>query len=142
MKELAKKVRLLGLVDSGTVIISRDHYFPSAYTIDLPLDSTPDHVWQDIFEREWRLSRHLWDRKLFIVGDKLRLVTSPLDIEDKLDWVKQVIARTNSRIDEYYQEMDARIGQLDEQAKVQMEKTERASVEMIRDTVRKSLGSL
>ncbi len=142
MKELAKKVRLLGPVDAGTVKISRDHYFPSAYTIDLPLDSTPDHVWQDIFEREWRLSRHLWDRKLFIVGDKLRLVTSPMDIEDKLDWVKQVIARTNSRIDEYHQEMDARTGQLDEQAMEQMEKAEKASVEMIRDTVRKSLGSL
>lgn len=53
-----------------------------------------------------------------------------------------MIARTNSRIDEYHQEMDARTGQLDEQAMEQMEKAERASVEMIRDTVRKSLGSL
>jgi hypothetical protein len=41
------------------------------------------------------------DRKLFVVGEKLRLVTTINDIEDKLDWVRQVIERTNRDIDEY-----------------------------------------
>lgn len=54
--------------------------------------------------REWKSGRHLWDRKLFVVGEKLRLVTTVNDIEDKLDWVRQVIERTNRDIDEYNQE--------------------------------------
>jgi hypothetical protein len=104
------------------------------------LDSTPDHVWQDFFEREWRSSRHLWDRKIFVIGDKLRLVTSEMDLEDKLDWVKQIVVQTNGRIDEYQKETEMRTVQLDEQANRQAEWTERASVDTVRDLVRKHLG--
>jgi len=53
----------------------------------------PDHVWQYIFERKWKSSRHLWDRKLFVIGDKLRLVTTADEFEDKLDWVGQVMRK-------------------------------------------------
>jgi hypothetical protein len=140
MKEPVKQVKILEPVDVETVKISRDHYFLNAFIIDLPLDSTPDHVWQDMFEREWRSSRHLWDRKLFIVGDRLRLVTSKADLEDKLDWVKQIVLQTNSRIDEYRKEMETRTAQLDEQASKQSEWTERANVDTVRDMVRKHLG--
>lgn len=127
-------------VDIETLRISRDHYFPNAFVIELPLDSIPDHVWQDMFEREWRSSRHLWDRKLFIVGDKLRLITPRADMEDKLDWVKQIVTQTNSRVDEYHEEMETSTAQLDEQAKKQMEWTDRANVDTVRDMVRKHLG--
>jgi hypothetical protein len=140
MKELVKKVKILEPVDAGTVSINRDHYFRNAFAIDLPLDSTPDHVWQDFFEREWRSSRHLWDRKIFVIGDRLRLVTSETDLEDKLDWVKQIVVQTNSRIDEYQKETEMRTVQLDEQANRQAEWTERASVDTVRDLVRKHLG--
>jgi len=142
MRESIKKVRLHGLIDANTVTISRDLYFPNAYTIDFPLDSTPDHVWLDNFERQWRTSRHLWDRKLFVVGDKLRLVTTPMDLEDKLDWVKQVVERTNEAIDEYVEEVEARTTQMDEQAREKATDEERASVETIRETLRKSLGNM
>jgi hypothetical protein len=141
MKELVKKVKLCEPVDIETLKISRDHYFLNAFVIELPLDSTPDHVWQDMFEQEWRSSRHLWDRKLFIVGDKLRLVTSQADMEDKLDWVRQIVAQTNNRVDEYHKEMETNTAQLDEQAKRQIEWTERANVDTIRDMVRKHLGA-
>lgn len=140
MKELVKKVKLSEPVDIETLRISRDHYFPNAFVIELPLDSIPDHVWQDMFEREWRSSRHLWDRKLFIVGDKLRLITPRADMEDKLDWVKQIVTQTNSRVDEYHEEMETSTAQLDEQAKKQMEWTDRANVDTVRDMVRKHLG--
>lgn len=140
VKELVKPVKILEPVDAATVKIDRDHYFKNAFVIDLPLDSTPDHVWQDIFDREWRTSRHLWDRKLFIVGDKLRLVTSPTDLEDKLDWVKQIVALTNSRIDDYVKDVKARTAELDEQASKQVEWTDRASLDTVRDLVRKHLG--
>ena len=106
--------------------------------IDLPLDSMPDHVWQDIFERTWKSSRHLWDRKLFVLSDKLRLVTSVDAFEDKLNWIEQVIKETNKTIDEYN-----RVAQQGEKARIkeEIEKQtlleEKASVEMMRDNLRK-----
>lgn len=137
MQEVAKKVKLLEPLDVDKIPIHRDNYFRNAYLIDLPLDSIPDHVWQDIFETEWKSSRHLWDRKLFLIGDKLRLVTTASDIEDKLDWIKQVIERTNLGVDEYQRELEARRIQAEEETKRGLPETEKPTVEVIRDTLRK-----
>jgi len=141
LREMAKKVRLSESIDADTVAISKDHYFANAFVVDLPLETVPDHVWQDIFEREWKSGRHLWDRRLFVVGEKLRLVTTVNDIEDKLDWVRQVIERTNRDIDEYNQEVAAREAQMKDDTRSQVLKEERTSVYMIRDNLRKRLGA-
>jgi len=140
LKEVAKKVKLKEYVDANTITINRDGYFRSAYVIDLPLDSVPDHAWQDILDREWRASLRLWDRKLFVVGDKLRLVTTLDDIEGKLDWIKQVIDRTNEGIDEYNKEINARKAQKEEETHKQI-REEQASIDSIRASLRKTFGA-
>ncbi len=142
MKEVARKVRLLASPNVDSISINRDRYFHNAYTIDLPLDSMPDHIWQDIFEKEWKSSRHLWDRKLFIVGDKLRLATTVDDLEDKLDWISQIIERTNKDVEEYNQETEARETQVEEDARRRTAEGDRVSVDTIRDTIRKRLGTI
>jgi len=139
MKEIVKQVKLLERVDVDNITIKRDHYFSKAYVIDLPLDSTPDHVWQEIFEREWKSSRHLWDRKLFTMGDKLRLVTTADEMEEKLDWVKQILEQTNRRVEKYNRETEAREAQMDEQVKRQMLEKE-AKIEEIRNVLRRKYG--
>lgn len=140
MKETVKKVKLLEPININGISIHRDHYFPNAYIIDLPLDSLPDHVWLYIFEREWKISRHLWDRKLFVVGDKLRLVTTEHGIEEKIDWVKKVIESTNKRVDEYNKEVDVHAVQAEEEARKQAEE-EKAKAEAIKDIVRRRFGT-
>lgn len=142
MKEVARKVRLLASPNVDSISINRDRYFHNAYTIDLPLDSMPDHIWQDIFEKEWKSSRHLWDRKLFIVGDKLRLATTVDDLEDKLDWISQIIERTNKDVEEYNQETEARETQVEDDARRRTAEGDRVSVDTIRDTIRKRLGTI
>jgi len=142
VKEVARKVRLLASPNVDSISISRDRYFHNAYTIDLPLDSMPDHIWQDIFEKEWKSSRHLWDRKLFIVGDKLRLATTVDDLEDKLDWISQIIERTNKDVEEYNQETEARETQVKDDARRRTAEGDRVSVDTIRDTIRKRLGTI
>ncbi len=136
MKENVKKVKLLKPFDIDKININMDHYFHSAYIIDLPLDSTPDHVWQDIFEQKWKSSRHLWDRKLFVSGEKLKLVTSVDEFGEKLDWIEQVINETNKAVEEYN-----RAAELEEKAAEKAEKRktweERASIEMIREALRR-----
>jgi len=101
-----KKVNLLKTVNIDSITIRKDHYFPNAYVIDFPLDSEPDHVWQDIFEREWRTSRHLWDRKIFIIGDTLRLVTTPDEMREKISWIKEVVSSTNKNVENYIKQMN------------------------------------
>lgn len=139
MKEKIKEVKLLKPFDVDKIIIKRDGYFTNAYIIDLPLDSMPDHVWQDIFDRTWKSSRHLWDRKLFVLSDKLRLVTSVDEFEDKLNWIEQVIKETNKAINEYnrgaQEEEKARIEEEIEKQKLWEEK---ASIEMIRNNLRRT----
>jgi len=142
MKEVAKKVKFLDRIDVDRIKIERDRYFSNAYVIDLPLDSLPDHVWQDIFEREWKSSRHLWDRKLYVIGDKLRLVTSPDNVEEKLDWVKEVIERTNNGIDRYNLEEEAHEAETAQRIRDKMLDKEKAIIEIIREAMRKRFGVL
>ncbi len=102
-----KKIALLGVVETDGVIIRQDQYFPNAYTIDLQLDLVPDHAWQDMFEREWRTSMHLWDRKLFVIGDTLRLVTTPEGMEEKIGWVKEMIDLTNKKVENFNRQAES-----------------------------------
>jgi hypothetical protein len=142
MKEPVRKVMLLEPIDVGKIKIDRDHYFPGAYVIDLPLDSTPGHVWQDIFEREWKLSRQLWDRKLFLIGDELRLLTHPENIEEKLDWIRDVLERTNTSVELYNREAKAVEADTAKQARRRILEEKKSKTEMIRDALRKRFGSL
>jgi hypothetical protein len=112
VKEFVKKVNLAENIDMSTVTISKDHYYPKAYVIDLPLDSTPDHAWLDIFESVWGATRRMWDRKLFVVGNNLRLATTTENIEDKLDWAKAVVQQTNKSVDEYNVQAASREAQM------------------------------
>jgi hypothetical protein len=133
----SKKVKLLEPVDADKINIVRDHYFEGAYLIDFPLDRTPDHTWQDIFDREWRSSRRLWDRKLFIINDKLRLITTPDELEEKIDWIKQVIQQTNEEIDEYN-----RTAPIEKQLKKTIRLAEeKTTIETVRTVLKEKLGS-
>lgn len=140
MTEVAKKIALLKPFNVDNINIRRDHYFRSAYIIDLPLDSVPDHIWLDIFEQKWRSSRHLWDRKVFVIGDKLRLVTTVDDFGEKLDWIEHVIKETNKAVDEYNAAVKME-KELIVKAELEADKQtlweERARVEALRETLRK-----
>jgi len=142
VQDLVKKVKLAPSIDVDKIAISRDRYFQNAYIVDLPLESSPNHVWQDILERQWKSSRHLWDRKLFVVCDKLRLVTTMDDIEDKIDWVKQVVEEVNKDVDEYNQEIAARAVQVEEETRAKNYQEEKMNVDTIRDTLRKRLPAI
>jgi hypothetical protein len=63
------------------------------------------------------------------------------DVEDKLDWVKQVIERTNSQVEQYNQEAETRIAEREEQAEGQVLEEEKATVNVIRDVVRKRFST-
>ena len=140
LKGVIKKVKLLKSPDFDKIDIARDHNFRNVYIIDLPLDSAPDEVWLDLFEREWKSACHLWDRKLFVMHNKLRLMTTIEDIEGKLDWLIQVIERTNEDIDKYNEELVARDTELQNRSLLEAE--EKLAIDHIRDALRKRLGTV
>ena len=50
-------------------------------------------------------SLDFWERKVFIVGKELKLVTTPNNIEEKLDWTEKIVAAANRRVEEYNEDM-------------------------------------
>lgn len=134
---MVEKANLLKPFDVDTINIRRDRYFTNAYVVDLPLDSTPDHVWRDIFERTWKSSRHLWDRKLFVMADRLRLVTPADDFGKKLDWIEQVIDETNKSVEKHDFAVEK---EKEMRAKKELDKQrlweERATIERMKETLR------
>ncbi len=93
-------VNLLRPLDLSTLCISQDSRFRNVYAVDLQLDSIPSDMWCETFEWKWRSSKAFWDRKLLLMKDKLRLVSSTDEFDEKLDWIKQIVDETNKAVDE------------------------------------------
>jgi hypothetical protein len=138
METVSRKVSLLKPFDVDSINVWKDEYFADAFVVDLPLDYVPDHMWQDIFDTKWKSSRHLWDRKLYVLGNKLRLITSPEDFEDKLNWIEAMILETNKAVDEQifaFQQEEERRTKTEILKQVPWE--ERAKIEVIKEVLRK-----
>ncbi len=138
MEAVSRKVSLLKPFDVGSINIWKDEYFADAFVVDLPLDYVPDHMWQDIFDAKWKSSRHLWDRKLYVLGNKLRLITSPEDFEAKLNWIEALIFETNKAVDEQifaFQQEEERRTKTEIRKQIPWE--ERAKIEIIKEALRK-----
>jgi hypothetical protein len=97
---MAKSVRIMTPFDTSRICVSQNPTFPDAYIVELPLDSVPDQEWQDAFELRWKSSRDLWDRKLLLINDKVRLVSTADGFVEKLEWVEKTIDETNGAIKE------------------------------------------
>jgi hypothetical protein len=143
MTEVVKKVNLLKPFNVDNIAISKDHYFRNAYIVDLPLDSAPDHVWLDFFEQRWRASRNLWDRKVFVIGDKLRLITTVDDFGEKLDWIEHVISETNKAVENYNEAIKMEkdlTAKMESETQKQKLWEDRARLEALREALRKRFG--
>ncbi len=101
MAERAGKIDIEYPVDAKNIAISKDPFYPDAYVISLPLDSAPSYVWQTLFEQELRISTDFWDRKVMVVGNEVKLITTRDRVEEKLSWLEGLIEAANRRVDEY-----------------------------------------
>ena len=99
--DLSGKVNIIHPVDPNHVNIEKDPFHPTAYIVNLPLDSDPSYVWHTLFTTEMSSSLDFWDRKVVLTGKTLRLVTTTDYLAEKLRWLEQVVTATNKRVDEY-----------------------------------------
>lgn len=130
--KLSKRVNIKELIDPEKLEIEKDNSFPMAYAFELPLDSTPDDIWQSIFGDEWKSSLYTLKRKVTIKGDKLRVITAPEEIEGKIEWVKSLVNSTNKRVEEYNEEIKRR-----EEAKKAERKLQEETIRKMRERLKK-----
>jgi hypothetical protein len=107
LAELAKKVNINHPITVDHVDIRNDQFHPGAYVISLPLDGYPSYVWQTLFDLELWGSLDFWDRKVLIVEDQLKLVTTLNNLQEKLDWLDKIVIATNKRVDEHNRNVKA-----------------------------------
>jgi len=131
MKEVVKKVSLVEPIDVETIRVKRYPLFKDAYVIDLPLTEEPNYIWRIFFEQEVKSSLHLWERKIVIVGRTLKLITTPTRIREKIEWLKKVIEKTNSRIDEYNKALEEA-----RKAEEAIKRVDEEAMKRIRDEIR------
>ena len=134
---MAKSVRIMAPFDTSKISVRQNPTFPDAYIVDLPLDSVPDQEWRDAFDLKWKSSRDLWDRKLWLVGDKVRLVTTADGFVEKLDWVEKTIHDTNSAIKEECHIIEREKDMIREATAKQALQTDMRGSEMIVETLRR-----
>jgi hypothetical protein len=123
--------------DTSRICVSQNPTFPDAYIVDLPLDSVPDQEWRDAFDLKWKSSRDLWDRKLLLINDKVRLVTTADGFVEKLEWVEKTIGETNDAIKEQFRMIEKEKERIREATTKQALQTDIHGAEMIVETLRR-----
>ena len=105
MVELIKKVNIKHPIDVHSIVIQRDPIYPDAYVITLPLDSDPSYIWRAFFQEKVVAGLDFWERKVLIMGNELKLVTTPNNMEGKLNWIETLVVAANKRVEEYNENM-------------------------------------
>jgi hypothetical protein len=125
--------------DTSRICVSQNPAFPEAYIVDLTLDSVPDEEWRDAFVIKWKSSRDLWDRKLLLINDKVRLVTTADGFVEKLEWVEKTIDDTNDAIKEQIRLIEKEKEMIRDATAKQVLQTEMPGTEMILETLKRRL---
>jgi hypothetical protein len=137
---MAKSVRIMTPFDMRKICVSQNPTFPDAYIVDLPLDSVPDQEWRDAFDLKWKSSRDLWDRKLSLIDDKVRLVSTSDEFVEKLEWVEKTVNETNNAIKDQCRIIGKEKEMIREATAKQALQTDMRGSEMIVETLRRRFG--
>lgn len=132
MSKLVNKVNIKEPIDPDKLKIEKDDSFPMAYAFYIELDSKPSSDWRRFFEYEWSTSLYLQKREVIVLGDRLRVITAPNEIEGKIDWVKGLVEVTNIRVNKYNEEMKRR----EEREKIEKKRQEE-TIEKMRGRLKK-----
>jgi hypothetical protein len=103
--DFSRKVSLKP-IDPDQLKIEKSYEFEEAYAVWVELDSSPDHVWTTLFYQQLKESLYSMKRQVTVDGNKLRIVTAPDEVKDKIEWVKGLVKSTNERVEAYNKEVE------------------------------------
>jgi len=121
MPHFSKTVNLKP-IDPDKLKIERSVWLHDGYDFELELDSIPDPVWVQIFERERQASLNTLKGPVSVAVDKLEVSTSPDEIKGKIEWVKGLVDSTNQGVEEYNEQVMQKI-EADEQKRMREPET-------------------
>jgi hypothetical protein len=98
---MIETIKFLKPFDVSKININEHPNFSGVYIVELPLDSIPDENWREAFEQKWRSSRDLWDRKICLIDNKVRLLSTADNYQEKLDWIERLVDDTNKMVKKY-----------------------------------------
>jgi len=106
MPKSSPKVDLKEPIDPDKLRIEKAYPDKELYTVDFPLDSTPDYIWEKCFEKESKLAVLNLQRRVAVIGDSLRLI-APLDEVNgnMIEGIRKLVNATNRCVEEYNKEM-------------------------------------
>jgi len=134
---MAKSVQIVTPFDASKIAVGQNPGFPGAYIIDIPLDSVPDQEWREAFDVKWKSSRDLWDRKLSLIDNKVRLITTADEFLEKLEWVEKTINETNAAIKNEYRIIGKEKEMIQDATARQVLQTDMNGSQAILETLRK-----
>ena len=129
---LSKKVNIKELINPDIIEIDKDDSFPMAYAFELPLDATPDDVWQSIFEAERKSSFYMMKKKSHNRRRQIESDNSSRGNWEKIEWVTSLVSSTNKRVEEYNEEIRRR-----EEEKKTERKLHEETIRKMRERLRK-----
>jgi hypothetical protein len=104
MLNKSQPVEIIG-VDADT--LEKDETFPEAYAFYIELSDEPDNVWRSYLAK-WNNALNAMQRKIDVVGDRLRLVFVYGDnIQNYDKYVAQLVKWVNERVMEYNKKVDS-----------------------------------
>ena len=119
-------------VDPDKLKIVRSVWLREGYDFELDLDSIPDPMWVQIFERERQASLSTLKGPVSVAIDKLEVSTSPDEIKGKIEWVKGLVDSTNKGVDKYNEQIMQKV-EADEQKRLREPET----IKKMRETLKK-----
>jgi len=86
--------------------LEKDESFPEAYAFYIKLSGEPDTVWRSYLAK-WNNTLNIMQRKIDVVGDRLRLVFVHGDkIQNHVEYAARLIKWANEMVIEYNKKMD------------------------------------
>lgn len=132
---MIKSIKFLKPFDANKISINQHPHFSDVYIVELPLDSTPDENWRDTFEQKWKSSRDLWDRKIYLINDKIKLLSTVDYFDEKLDWMENIIDDTNKTVKEYNRMVEKESELIKGETAKQLLQIESNKASVIRDAI-------
>jgi hypothetical protein len=104
MLNKSQPVEIIG-VDADT--LEKDETFPEAYAFYIKLSDEPDNIWQSYLAK-WNKALNAMQRKIDVVGDRLRLVFIYGDnIQNYAKYAAQLVKMVNERVMEHNKKVDS-----------------------------------
>jgi hypothetical protein len=110
---MVKKIATIDIVEIDAKTVEKHYSLPETYAFYIKLSGKPERQWINIFNFEWRKSRHPTKKEISVVGDRLRLTSGVDDnIQNHVAFARSLMNKTNKRVEEDNRRIEQMYGRI------------------------------